>query len=241
MKFSTERPYLWLFAILALVGFVADQASKYVVFAKLYPGEREQVTLVDVVPDAFALRTFYSPEKDPGDERLSFLRTLSGERLPHVNKGALFGFGNTREEAENGGFLSTIVGFIRNVLSIFEDAEGGLNTLFAGISVVAACFIVFWVARPMVAQDRYLCFALGLILAGTLGNLYDRIVFAGVRDFLHWYYRFIWPDFNVADCCLVCGAGVLLVHSFFVKDPAAEPAKIEAAGPMQTTSPTTGA
>src|SRR5712692_3950839 len=39
MKFSTQRPYLWLFGILAIVGLVADQASKYVVFAKLYPPE----------------------------------------------------------------------------------------------------------------------------------------------------------------------------------------------------------
>ena len=39
MKFSMERPYLWLFAILALVGLAADQASKYVVFARLYPAE----------------------------------------------------------------------------------------------------------------------------------------------------------------------------------------------------------
>jgi lipoprotein signal peptidase len=129
--------------------------------------------------------------------------------LPYVNKGALFGVGN-------------------------GDA-GGWNNVFMSISVVAACFILYWVRRPHVASDRFLCFALGLILAGTLGNLFDRIVFSGVRDFLHWYYidvdgrAHIWPDFNVADCCLVCGAGVLLVHSFFAKDPVAEPAKTESA------------
>src|SRR5277367_4291792 len=39
MKFSTDRPYLLLFGLLAFVGLVADQASKYVVFAKLYPDD----------------------------------------------------------------------------------------------------------------------------------------------------------------------------------------------------------
>src|SRR5436305_586252 len=67
--------------------------------------------------------------------------------------------------------------------------------------------------------------SLGLILAGTLGNLYDRIVFSGVRDFLHWYRYFDWPVFNIADCCLVCGAGLLLAHAFFtVEREAQEPA-----------------
>ena len=56
-----------------------------------------------------------------------------------------------------------------------------------------------------------------LILGGTLGNLYDRVVFHGVRDFLHWSYAFDWPVFNIADCCLVSGAFLLLFQAFFAK------------------------
>jgi signal peptidase II len=202
MKFSTQRPYLWLFGLLAVVGLVADQASKYVVFAKLYPPE----TSYPIIAGLFELRTSYLPTLDPGDEPLSFLRTLSGERLPHVNRGALFGIGND------------------------EGNTGGMNSFFAVISVLAACFIVLWTSRRAVANDRFLCLALGLILGGTLGNLYDRIVFGGVRDFLHCYYdTHIWPDFNIADCCLVCGAGVLLAHSFFVSETATRPAQADPA------------
>ena len=210
MTATTERRYVWMFAILAAVGFAADQASKYVVFAKLYPDHpMQQTTTWHLIPNWFALQTHYMDKEDTGDDALSFLRTVSGQRLPYVNKGALFGFGNGH--------------------------EGGWNNVFMGISIAAAFFIVFWVRRPNVACDRFLCFALGLILAGTLGNLYDRVVFSGVRDFLHAYYvdvdgmAHIWPDFNVADCCLVCGAGALLVHSFFAKDPTTEPAKTELA------------
>ena len=65
--------------------------------------------------------------------------------------------------------------------------------------------------RP--AGDGWLCTALGLILAGTLGNLFDRVVFGGVRDFLYFYW-IEWPVFNVADCFLVCGAGLLLLQAF---------------------------
>jgi lipoprotein signal peptidase len=67
-----------------------------------------------------------------------------------------------------------------------------------------------------------LCAALGLILAGTLGNLYDRVLFGGVRDFLHWYRYFNWPVFNLADSCLVVGAGLLLAHAFLTAEQAAE-------------------
>src|SRR5262249_15391502 len=79
MKFSTQRPYIWLFGLLAVVGLVGDQASKYVVFAKLYPPE----TKYTIIPGLFELKTSYLPISDPGDEPLSFLRTLSGDRLPH--------------------------------------------------------------------------------------------------------------------------------------------------------------
>jgi signal peptidase II len=216
MNAVSQRPYLWLVGLMALVGLAADQAGKYVVFAKLYPGDHRY----EVVPGYFDLRVAYTNDVDPGDQPLSFLRTLSADHLPHVNRGALFGIGND---------------------------GGGWNSFFACISVAAAVFIVFWVQRPVVAQDRFLCLALGLILAGTLGNLYDRIVFGGVRDFLHCYYMYdvdgvarerIWPDFNIADCCLVCGAGTLLVHSFFVSEKTTEPANVDvAATPLQTTTP----
>ena len=56
--------------------------------------------------------------------------------------------------------------------------------------------------------------ALGLILGGTAGNLFDRVVFNGVRDWMHFYW-FEWPVFNFADCCLVCGAGLLLLQAFW--------------------------
>jgi signal peptidase II len=220
MKPTTERTYYWLFALLALVGLAADQASKYVVFAKLYPSDRERLTQLDVVPGYFALRTFYTYDQFPDQEWLSPLRTLSGPRVPHVNRGALFGIGN-------------------------GEGDAGMNGLFAVISVLAAGFILIWAARPLVAQDRFLSIALGLILGGTIGNLYDRIVFNGVRDFLYCYYEtHVWPDFNIADCCLVCGAGVLLVHSFLVSEKSTPPSPAgpatEAAAPMQATSPANG-
>ena len=86
--------------------------------------------------------------------------------------------------------------------------------------------IIFWSTQKSTARDRWLCLSLGLILAGTLGNFYDRILFNGVRDFLHWNYHFDWPVFNIADCCLVVGACLLLVQAFFA--PVQQPDKKKA-------------
>jgi lipoprotein signal peptidase len=133
-----------------------------------------------------------------------------GSTTLHVNPGALFGLG--------------------------QRGEGTANGIFAAISLIAACVILFWSFLPSTARDRRLCIALGLIFAGTLGNLYDRMFFGGVRDFLHWHYLVDWPVFNFADCCLVVGAGLLLLQAF-QSQPSAEETSAESAS-VSSSSPT---
>ena len=129
---------------------------------------------------------------------LSPLRTIGGDQLPRVNQGALFGMGQ------------------------------GQNHVFTFISLLAAIGIIYWSSRPATTKDRFLSTALGLILAGTLGNLFDRVVFGGVRDFLHWFYVIDWPVFNIADCCLVVGACLLLFQAMFLTQPQEKPTTAEA-------------
>ena len=45
-----------------------------------------------------------------------------------------------------------------------------------------------------------------LVLAGAFGNLYDRLFFRYVTDFLYVHH---WPVFNVADSCITVGACLL--------------------------------
>ena len=53
--------------------------------------------------------------------------------------------------------------------------------------------------------------ALGLILGGALGNLYDRVTLGVVRDFLRIGF---WPMFNLADTAIVVGVALLLFHFY---------------------------
>lgn len=57
--------------------------------------------------------------------------------------------------------------------------------------------------------------ALGLILGGAIGNLYDRVHFSYVIDFLEVkIVHYHWPDFNFADSAIVIGACLLLLEIF---------------------------
>jgi signal peptidase II len=63
--------------------------------------------------------------------------------------------------------------------------------------------------------------ALALILGGAIGNCYDRIAYRYVVDFLEvTIVHYHWPDFNVADSCIVVGACLLLLEIF--RAPAVE-------------------
>jgi lipoprotein signal peptidase len=203
---SFRCSYRSLFWGLAVLGVVADQVSKYRVFQWLYNDGRGDQQ--EIIPGAFQLHTRFAtdpdglPLRETGAGLLASLRTLGGDILPQVNHGALFGLGN--------------------------EHVGLANKAFAAISIVAAAAIIYWGSRRTTSRDPILSVALGLILAGTLGNLYDRLVFGGVRDFLYFYY-IEWPVFNVADCCLVCGAFLLLVQAFWARPSAKHPALTQSA------------
>ena len=83
-----------------------------------------------------------------------------------------------------------------------------------GFSVFAAIivFILLWRTGRTLTLTSV---ALALILGGAIGNLYDRIRFHHVVDFLAVkIYHYNWPDFNIADSCIVIGACLLLLEIF---------------------------
>lgn len=126
-------------------------------------------------------------------------------------------------------------GTVRWLTSINEGALWGMGQgytwLFALLSVVAIGGVSIWLFGYGAARSLWLTIALGLIMAGTLGNLYDRMglhgcvrpdgsAIYGVRDFLAFTFgTYQYPIFNFADCFLVGGAIMLAIQSFRVEEP----------------------
>ena len=89
-----------------------------------------------------------------------------------------------------------------------------VRNILIAFSVIAAIVLIamLWRAGRALTVSSV---ALALILGGAVGNLYDRVRFSYVIDFLAVrIYHYNWPDFNVADSCIVIGACLLLIEIF---------------------------
>lgn len=104
---------------------------------------------------------------------------------------------------------------IRNSGAAFGVAPA-LTAIFTLASIAVAIGLVVYVARnPGTAWNDAV---LGMILGGTLGNGFDRIVYGTVTDFVNFHF---WPVFNVADSSVSIGVVLLIAGYFLRKTPAA--------------------
>ena len=100
--------------------------------------------------------------------------------------------------------------------SLFADTPSPdkVRWMLVAFSVVAIVIVlaVLWKAGQSINMTSV---ALALILGGAAGNLYDRLASRYVIDFLAFnIFGYHYPDFNVADSCIVIGACLLLVEVF---------------------------
>ena len=160
--------------------------------------------LADLGTKTYFFQKYQFAEQGPMLDPTWWIDGVFGVQLS-TNRGALFGLGS------------------------------GYSWLFAAFSVVAVVGILLWVARFGGWRDRWLTVCLGMITGGILGNLYDRIGLGwepgvpelerySVRDWIHFkwegsYFFDPWPNFNIADSLLVCGAVMLMIHAIFLTPP----------------------
>ena len=126
--------------------------------------------------------------------------------------------------------------------SLNEGALFGMGQgkvwFFTVLSLLALAAIVVWLFPFAAARDRFLTVALACVSGGILGNLYDRLGLPGlqwqggdphhafgepvyaVRDWILVRFGTVrfgfwdWPNFNIADSLLVCGAILLVWHAY---------------------------
>ena len=98
--------------------------------------------------------------------------------------------------------------------SLFEGtaSPATVRNLLIAFSVFAVIVVVALIWK-FGRQFSLVSFSLALILGGAIGNLYDRVRYSHVVDFLEVHIvHYHWPDFNVADSCICIGACLLLIE-----------------------------
>jgi signal peptidase II len=94
--------------------------------------------------------------------------------------------------------------------SFLANAGGWQRWFFTALGTVAALAMV-WMLRSHAGQ-RLFCAAISLVLGGAVGNVIDRLLHGYVVDFLDFHWAgWHFPAFNVADCAITLGAGLLIL------------------------------
>jgi signal peptidase II len=120
-----------------------------------------------------------------------------------------------------------IPGWFQFELTMNEGAVFGMGAgrtlLFVAVSLAAIVFLFYLFAKS--GRQWFYQIILGMLLAGVLGNMYDRVQYDYVRDMIHalpqWPKLFPWI-FNVADVMLCTGVGLMVLHSFLPQPKPAE-------------------
>ena len=119
------------------------------------------------------------------------------------------------------GLLSLVTG--RNVGGVFGILPGR-GVVFSVLAVAATAVVMWFYLTSHPLQWRLHC-ALGIVVAGAVGNMIDRLRFGWVRDFIDLYVgERHWPAFNAADIFITIGAIYLAIVILFGKDPPSEDA-----------------
>lgn len=111
------------------------------------------------------------------------------------------------------GFIKGLINivYIHNRGAAWGMLSGKTWFLVAITAVIMAVCIYFLI--KMGKKNKLLFWAICLVLSGGIGNMIDRIFRSGnVIDFLHFEFWPQFPVFNVADCAIVIGAGLLILH-----------------------------
>jgi len=104
---------------------------------------------------------------------------------------------------------------VRNTGAAFSFLAGEPSAWRQGLFIVLTLFVVamlLFAYGKLRSTDTWSKTAYGLIVAGALGNLIDRLRLGEVVDFLDFYVgAYHWPAFNVADSSITVGALMLVV------------------------------
>jgi signal peptidase II len=98
---------------------------------------------------------------------------------------------------------------------LFSYGEKFEYNLLTGL-IIMIIAIVFWMIIKTKGFEKY---GFLMILGGALGNIFDRLYYSAVPDFIDIYYKnFHWFVFNVADIFITVGVLMLIINEITIKN-----------------------
>lgn len=90
---------------------------------------------------------------------------------------------------------------------MFASAHDIMPYVLSCVAVMMSIILGVWMSRTKYMSALI---PLAMIISGAMANVWDRLRFGAVADFLDFHYQDMhYPAFNIADCCIV--VGVLLL------------------------------
>lgn len=132
--------------------------------------------------------------------------------LDQLSKKFLLGIMQGHEHfVEVTSFFNLVMVWNRGVSFGLLQSNDARHALIA-FTLLVLCALFVWLAR---ARSTALTTALGMIIGGATGNLFDRFIYRAVADFFDFHVLgHHWPAFNIADAAISCGVALLLWHGW---------------------------
>jgi signal peptidase II len=93
------------------------------------------------------------------------------------------------------------------------------STLIYNLVTILISLVIIFIISIFVISERLDKLIYSIVIGGALGNLYDRLTFKAVPDFIDIHYNdFHWFTFNVADIFITIGILILIIRNIFVKN-----------------------
>lgn len=120
------------------------------------------------------------------------------------------------ESVEITNFFNMVMVWNRGISFGFLGYSGNWMVWFLILLTTGIVGFLFYMIKQ--TKNSYMIVAISLIIGGALGNIWDRLRFGAVADFLDFHYSgWHFPAFNVADACINVGVILYLIIGFLRK------------------------
>lgn len=107
-------------------------------------------------------------------------------------------------------FLNIVIVWNHGIsFGLFADEASSRSLFLIAVACVISMFFVYWLWK---STSHWQALASGLVIGGAFGNIWDRVRFDAVADFIDLYYgTWHYPAFNLADACITVGIILFII------------------------------